>query len=85
MGKWIFDEAPLSQYDPGETVLDQIFDSSSSLAKEPLQNAIDRITEANQSTRAQGKIEISLMEFSGKKKLTNFYPKLLPFFSGVEK
>ena len=51
-----------------ESVLDQIFDSSSSLAKEPLQNAIDRITEANLKARAQGKIEISLMEFSGAEK-----------------
>ena len=68
MGKWIFDEAGPNQYNPGESVLDQIFDSSSSLAKEPLQNAIDRITEANLKARAQGKIEISLMEFSGAEK-----------------
>lgn len=68
MTKWIFDEAPPNQYNPGESVLDQIFDSSSSLAKEPLQNAIDRITEANNQKQAQGKIEISLMEFSGAKK-----------------
>ena len=68
MGKWIFDEAGPNQYNPGESVLDQIFDSSSSLAKEPLQNAIDRITEANLKARAQGKIEISLMEFSGVEK-----------------
>ena len=68
MKKWIFDEAPPNQYNPGESVLDQIFASSSSLAKEPLQNAIDRITEANKQNQAQGKIEISLMEFSGAKK-----------------
>ena len=68
MKKWIFDEAPPNQYNPGESVLDQIFASSSSLAKEPLQNSIDRITEANNQNQAQGKIEISLMEFSGVKK-----------------
>ena len=65
---WIYDKVGPNLYDPGESVLDQIFDSSSSLAKEPLQNAIDRITEASGKTRAQGKIEISLHEFSGKEK-----------------
>ena len=68
MAGWIFDEVGPNQYDPGESVLDQIFDSSSSLAKEPLQNAIDRITEASKKDRAQGKIEISLLEFSGEPK-----------------
>ena len=51
MKKWIFDEAPPNQYNPEESVLDQIL-LPSSLKRAP-QNAIDRITEANKQNQAQ--------------------------------
>ncbi len=67
MPEWIFDKVGPSGFNSGESVLTQIFSSSSSLAKEPMQNAIDRISEAN-SNRAEGKIEIKLIEFTGTEK-----------------
>ena len=47
MAKWGFDRVGANQYDPGESTLSMIFNTESSLAKEPIQNAVDRISEAS--------------------------------------
>lgn len=66
MPKWGFDEVTPNRFDPGETTLSLIFESSSSLAKEPLQNAVDRISETNKNL--EGRIQIDIIEFSGDQK-----------------
>ena len=63
---WGFDRVGANKYDGGASVISKIFGSSSSLAKEPIQNAVDRISEANKNF--EGKITIEILEFSGKTK-----------------